>query len=92
MRNNGYIVAEIHIGIEQKPQVIDTRVYGGGVPVGEEDNYDCIDIGNISGRPYRLGSTVIIKLPRRLKEHEDIITEAVKEHVAAGEYPVILFE
>ena len=92
MNVHGYLIADVHINVKQKPQVIDTRVYGGGVPIREENNYDCIDIGNVIGRPYRLGSTLVIKLPKRLKDYEDIITKAVKEHIAAGEYPVILFE
>jgi len=92
MSVHGYLIADVHISIKQKPQVIDTRVYGGGVPIKEENNYDCIDIGNIIGRPYRLGSTLIIRLPKRLIAYEEIITKAVKEHIAAGEYPVILFE
>jgi hypothetical protein len=92
MSVHGYLIADVHISVKQRPQVIDTRVYGGGVPIKEENNYDCIDIGNVIGRPYRLGSTLIIRLPKRLKDYERIITKAVKEHIAAGEYPVILFE
>ena len=92
MRYHGYRIADVHIEIKHKPQIIDVRVKGGGLPINEEDNYDCIDIGNIYGRPYRLGATIVIRLPRRLKEFENIIDKAVKEHIAAGEYPVILFE
>lgn len=89
---HGYIVAALQIKTVEQPRIIDTRVNGGGLPIKEKPIYDLIDIGNIYGRPYRIGSTLIIRLPKRLKEYETIIEEAVKSHIAAGEYPVIIYE
>lgn len=89
---HGYIVARVEIETVEQPKIIDIRVAGGGLPLGEKDVYSLIDIGNINGRPYRVGSTLVIRLPKRLEGYRDIIEQAVKSHIAAGEYPVVLFE
>lgn len=70
----------------------DTRILGGGLPEESDPNYNLLDIGHIEGRPYRIGSTMIITLPKRLEKHKEIITNAVNRHCASGDYPIILFE
>ncbi|MCY7866127.1 hypothetical protein P8918_13445 [Bacillus spizizenii] len=70
----------------------DVRILGGGLPEGEAPNFNLLDIGHIDGRPYRIGSTMVITLPKRLEPYKSIITEAVNRHSTSGDYPIILFE
>ena len=51
-----------------------------------------IDIGNIYGRPYRIGSTVIIKLPKALQQYEQLLLKELDKHIASGEIPTLIFE
>lgn len=89
---HGYKIAEVRIDTDKNVKIVDTRVFGGGLPAKEKEDYDLIDIGNLYGRPYRLGSTLIIRLPKRLRPHESKIRQAVLKHIAAGEYPIFIFE
>lgn len=92
---NENIMATIKLSLDTdnlKSVVYDMRQRGGGLPEGEEDNFDCFDIGNIYGRPYRKGGTLIITLPAYLKPHKDFIMEIVKQYMVADDYPVILFK
>lgn len=70
----------------------DMRVLGGGLPEDWPDDYSLLDVGHINGRPYRLGGTLVITLPKRLEPHKDKIEEAVKQHMQSGDYPILLFE
>jgi len=88
---NGYKIADIIITAKDKSSLVDIRPYGGGLPVDEKDVYSLLDIGNVKGRPYRLGSTIIIRLPKRLEEHREKIKDAVDRHIAAGQHYVLLF-
>jgi len=92
LSKHGHKIAEARVETDRNTKIVDTRVYGGGLPAKEKDDYDLIDIGNVYGRPYRLGSTLIIRLPKRLKPHENKIKQAVLKHIAAGEYPIFVFE
>lgn len=90
---DGLILATIQVRQDTTEKFIyDMRQRGGGLPEGEKDNYDCFDIGHIYGRPYRKGGTLIITLPKRLKQHEDIIKNVVKQYSVAENYPIIIFE
>ena len=88
---HGYKIADIIITAKDKSSLIDIRPYGGGLPVDEKDVYSLLDIGNVKGRPYRLGSTIIIRLPKRLEEHREKIKDAIDRHIAAGQHYALLF-
>ena len=55
-------------------------------------NYDMLDSGSLKGRPYRLGSTMIIKLPKRFKDQRENILSEIKKHMSSADYPVLMFE
>lgn len=75
-----------------KTTVFDMRQLGGGLPTDMDDNYELLDIGHINGRPYRKNSTIVITMPTKYKDNEQLILDAVKKYISAEEYPVILFE
>lgn len=72
--------------------VYDMRKLGGGLPEDMEDNYELMDIGHINGRPFRPNSTVVFTLPKKFKQHEELIRNAILKYISAEEYPVIFFE
>ena len=92
MVEHGYRIAEVRFHPRYDTKMIDIRTPGGGLPSQEEDNFNLMDIGNIYGRPYRIGSTLIIRLPKKLEAHKNKIRKAVNQHISAGEYPVLIFE
>lgn len=75
-----------------KTTMVDMRQRGGGLPVAFEDNFNCLDIGHVHGRPYRKGGAVIFTLPKKLELYKDRIERVIKEHCLAEDYPIILFE
>lgn len=83
--------ATIKLDYGKEINCFDMRIVGGG-----EDpkvvNYEMIDTGSIKGRPYRVGSTMIIKLPKRFEKHKDKIISEVKKHMSSADYPILLFE
>jgi hypothetical protein len=90
---DGIILATIELRqSKEQTNVFDMRQRGGGLPEGNNDNYDLLDIGHILGRPYRKSSTLIFKLPIKLQPYEDIILKAIKKHMVAEELPIIIFE
>lgn len=72
--------------------IYDMRRRGGGLPEEAKDNYDCWDIGNIYGRPYRKGSTLIITLPKKYEDKKDFIMSLIRKYMIADDYPILLFE
>ena len=89
---HGIILAEINIETEKSFKAIDIRIFGGGLPENTRDNFNMIDIGNIYGRPYRLGSTLIIKLPKTLEKYEKLLLKEIEKHISSGETPILIFE
>ena len=89
---SGEIVAEISVDINYSVEAYDIRQMGGGLPLVCDDDYDMEDIGNVYGRPYRVGSTLIITLPKKCKPYLDKIREAVELHAAAGEEVIFRFK
>lgn len=92
---NEIILVTIKLSLDtenSKNIVYDMRQRGGGLPEGEKDNFDCFDIGNIYGRPYRKGGTLIVTLPGYLKSHKDFIMEIIQQYMVADDYPIILFK
>jgi hypothetical protein len=51
-----------------------------------------LDIGHINGRPYRLGSTLIIRVPKKIKTYDEKIRRELDKHIAAGDEYVLVFE
>lgn len=92
-KSMGNILATIQIRQNTSKKVIyDMRQRGGGLPIGEEDNFDCFDIGHIIGRPYRKSGTLIITLPKYLEPHKEIIEQTIKQYSVAEDYPIIIFK
>ena len=89
---DGNVVASVSVVDTSDPEVSDIRVMGGGLPLDQDDDYDMLDIGHIKGRPYRLGGTVVIRLPKKLKPYEKRIRSEVEKHIAAGTYAFFAFE
>ena len=89
---DGYKIATVVISCEQRTKIYDVRIMGGGLPEQIPDDYNMMDIGNLNGRPYRLGSTNIIHLPMAYKQFKDRIEDAVNLHAASGEYNIIVFD
>lgn len=90
--NNGEQVASITIEQTSDPTISDIRVMGGGLPEDQDDDFDMLDIGHVNGRPYRLGGTIVIRLPKKLKPFEARIRSEVEKHIAAGTYAFFAFE
>lgn len=89
---HGYKIATVVISCEQFTKLYDVRIMGGGLPEQLPDDYSMMDIGNLNGRPYRLGCTNIIRLPMAYRKYKDEIEDAVKLHAASGEYNIIVFD
>lgn len=85
-------VASIMFETKQVPQVHDIRISGGGLPEDQDNDYDMLDIGHVFGRPYRVGSTLIIRLPLKFQKYEERIRAEVDKHIAAGDAYVLVFE
>jgi hypothetical protein len=90
--SDGLKVATVRVTSKPDAKTFDIRINGGGLPLDKEPNYNLLDIGHINGRPYRVGSTLIIRLPARLKEHATKIKQAIEKHSSSGDYPVIIYE
>lgn len=83
------------IKVYQTPDAInvtDMRQLGGGLKEDAVDNYNLMDIGHINGRPYRPTGTIVITLPTKYQEHEELIEKAINKYIGASEVPVIFFE
>ena len=82
-------LANIILDSDTSIEIGDIRQLGGGEI--SSSNYEMIDSGNIYGRPIRIGSTFIIKLPERFKEYRAILENELKKHIASGDYPILVF-
>ena len=78
--------------MKTNPSVSDSRIMGGGLPDDQPDDYDMLDIGHVFGRPYRVGATLIIRLPLKLSAYEERIRTELDKHIAAGDEYVLSFE
>ena len=82
---------------KENSKLFDMRRRGGGLPEGI-DNYNCLDIGNILGRPYRKGGTLIttLNIPLKYEYMKDkiklIVEEAINKSKSAGDYLVLNIE
>ena len=69
----------------------DIRAYGGG-EINYKDNYELIDHSSLKGRPYRVGSVMIIRLPSRFKYYKTILEQEIRKHMSSADYPILVFE
>lgn len=72
--------------------ITDMRQLGGGLKEDSVDNYNLMDIGHINGRPYRPTGTIVITLPKKIEEYNNLIEKAIKKYIGASEVPVIFYE
>jgi len=68
----------------------DVRVIGGGS--SKYDNYDYIDTGNINGRPYRVGTSMVITLPKRYEPYRNQLQRQIDKHISSAEAAIIIFK
>lgn len=99
LNNEGYLLATINIKREkQQSKIYDMRVRGGGLPESFEDNYDCLDIGSLLGRPYRQGGALIttVNIPIKYKDKEaqiyNIIYDTIRKYMIAEDYLILNLE
>ena len=83
-------LANIILDSDTSIEIGDIRQLGGGEI--SSSNYEMIDSGNIYGRPIRIGSIFIIKLPQRFQNYRTILENELKKHIASGDYPILVFE
>ena len=88
--SNDIKVADIIIKLDTKIEPTDTRIIGGGS--SKFDNYEYIDTGNILGRPYRIGTSVVITLPKKYENYRDQLQEQIDKHISSSEAAVLLFK
>lgn len=89
--NQDSYAATIKVDYTSTLSCADIRTVGGGES-SSTPNYDMIDTGSIKGRAYRIGSTMIIKLPLRYKKHKENLMTEIKKHMASADYPILVFE
>lgn len=89
---HGVKIATVQVIEIAKVKKYDTRVRGGGVPFKENGSFDCLDIGHVNGRPLRIGSGSLIRLPKRFKPYHKQIINEVHKHAAASEQIEIKYE
>ena len=83
-------LANIILDSDTSIEIGDIRQLGGGEI--SSSNYEMIDSGNIYGRPIRIGSIFIIKLPQRFQNYRTILENELKKHIVSGDYPILVFE
>ena len=69
----------------------DIRQLGGGLPSAYTD-YDMLDIGNPKGRPYRVGTGAVIKLPKAYQKYADKILKAIESYKVAADQFYVVYE
>jgi hypothetical protein len=86
------------INTKEDSKLYDMRVRGGGISESSEDDYNCLDIGNVLGRPYRRGGTLIITI-KISKSHEslkDAIYSAaynsISKYMVSGNFLILNLE
>ena len=83
-------IADIIIKLENNITPTDVRIKGGGSI--KFDNYDYIDTGNIAGRPYRVGTSMVITLPKKYEPYRDQLQEQINKHISSSEAAVLIFK
>ena len=83
-------IADIIIKLSNNIIPTDVRIIGGGS--SKYDNYDYIDTGNINGRPYRVGTSMVITLPKRYEPYRDQLQKQIDKHISSAEAAIIIFK
>ena len=86
------ILGEIRVILTTKKVCSDARISGGGLPEAMQDNYDLLDIGNLYGRLFRAGTSLIIRLPSYLEKYDSYIKDAIEQWKNATTYIVIHYD
>lgn len=74
-----------------EPASYDVRLLGGGIPETKY-NYEMLDIGNLKGRPYRIGTGAVIKLPEVFKKYDERILSLVEKYKVAADKFYTVYE
>ena len=88
--NTDIVIAKILIKRKSKITPIDIRVLGGGSSSFSDPNM--IDSSNINGRSYRVGTAMVITLPKQYKSHQAHLEKEIEKHISSAEVPIFLFE
>ena len=88
--SNDIKIADIIIKLNNNIIPTDVRVIGGGS--SKYDNYDYIDTGNINGRPYRVGTSMVIILPKRYEPYRNQLQRQIDKHISSAEAAIIIFK
>lgn len=83
-------IADIIIKLSNNIIPTDVRVIGGGS--SKYNNYDYIDTGNIHGRPYRVGTSMVITLSKRYEPYRDQLQKQIDKHISSAEAAIIIFK
>lgn len=86
------ILGEIRVILTTKKVCSDARISGGGLPENIQDDYDLLDIGNLYGRLFRAGTSLIIRLPSYLEKYDSYIKDAIERWKNATTYIVIHYD
>lgn len=89
------LLAVIQVHREKKgSKLYDMRKRGGGT-IEDDENFNCLDVGHILGRPYRKGGAMIttIDLPKKYEYRKDelyeIIYNSIKQYMVADDYLIL---
>lgn len=75
--------------LEQSLQ--DLRIRGGGLHPEEPENFNLWDIGHLFGRPYRIGGSLVIELPKEYEEQKEVIEALLERYKVATEKIYVIF-
>ena len=88
---DGLVIANISVEYVGEKTSFDIRQLGGGLPK-EYTDYEMLDIGNLKGRPYRIGTGSVIVLPKRLEKYDDRIRQAIADYKVAANRIYVVYE
>ena len=84
-------ICTVQVAFDGDPAAYDIRMLGGGIPEGYTD-FEMFDIGNLNGRPYRIGTGAVVKLPKAYKPYESEILAAINKYKIAADQFYIIFD
>lgn len=84
-------IAKIWTEFIGEPEAYDIRQLGGGLPSSYAD-YDMLDIGNPKGKPYRIGTGAVIKIPKAYQKYADKIQKAIESYKVAADQFYVIYE
>jgi len=84
-------IASVHVEFVGEPAAYDIRQLGGGLPA-EYTDYEMMDVGHIKGRPYRVGVSAVIELPKNYREYDARIKESVDRYKVAADQIYVTYK